>query len=88
MGESIQNALRLRFDPSLKLEFHGANVTSDISAGRSRRSPEPVRGDSKSDTSVRTSAACRALRLAARWAKEAVFIDFDGRVCHGSGISV
>jgi len=24
MGESIQNALRVRFDPSLKLEFHGA----------------------------------------------------------------
>ena len=28
MGESIQNALRVRFDPSLKLEFHGAKLTS------------------------------------------------------------
>ena len=29
MGESTQNALRVRCDPSLKLEFHGAKVTSD-----------------------------------------------------------
>ena len=29
MGESIQNALGVRFDRSLKLEFHGAKVTSD-----------------------------------------------------------
>ena len=29
MGENIQNALRVRFDRSLKLEFHGAKVSSD-----------------------------------------------------------
>ena len=33
MGESIQNALGVRFDRSLKLEFHGAKgrVTLDSS---------------------------------------------------------
>ena len=29
MGESIQNALGVRFDRSLQLEIHGAKVTSD-----------------------------------------------------------
>jgi len=29
MGESQKEALRVQFDPSLKLEFHGAKVTSD-----------------------------------------------------------
>ena len=29
MRESIQKVLRVRFDPSLKLEFHGAKVTGD-----------------------------------------------------------
>ena len=29
MGESKKEALRVQFDPSLKLEFHGAKVTSD-----------------------------------------------------------
>ena len=29
MGESIQNALGVGFDRSLKLEFHGAKGTSD-----------------------------------------------------------
>ncbi len=29
MGESLKKALRVVFDRSLKLEFHGANVTSD-----------------------------------------------------------
>ena len=29
MGESLKNALRLVFDRSSKLEFHGAKATSD-----------------------------------------------------------
>ena len=29
MGEELKKALPLVFDRSLKLEFHGANVTSD-----------------------------------------------------------
>jgi hypothetical protein len=29
MGESKKQALRVRFDGRLKLEFHGANITSD-----------------------------------------------------------
>ena len=29
MGESKKEALRVKFDPSVKLEFHGAKVTSD-----------------------------------------------------------
>ena len=29
MGESKREALRVQFDPSVKLEFHGAKVSSD-----------------------------------------------------------
>ncbi len=29
MGEARKDALRLNFDPKLKLEFHGTKVTSD-----------------------------------------------------------
>jgi len=29
MGESISNPLRLQFDRWLRLEFHGATITSD-----------------------------------------------------------
>ncbi len=29
MGESKKEVLRVQFDPSVKLEFHGAKVTSD-----------------------------------------------------------
>jgi hypothetical protein len=29
MGESRKDALRVVFDPGLKLEFHGAKVSSD-----------------------------------------------------------
>ena len=29
MGEKIREALKLRFDKRLRLEFHGARITSD-----------------------------------------------------------
>ena len=29
MGESKKEALRVQFDPSVKMEFHGAKLTSD-----------------------------------------------------------
>jgi len=29
MGEKIREALKLRFDKRLRLEFHGAKITSD-----------------------------------------------------------
>jgi len=29
MGENIREALKLRFDKRLRLEFHGARITSD-----------------------------------------------------------
>jgi hypothetical protein len=29
MGESINDALKVIFDPALKLEFHGTKVTRD-----------------------------------------------------------
>lgn len=29
MGEKTQNALKLHFDGRLRLEFHGARITSD-----------------------------------------------------------
>jgi len=29
MGETSKDALRVSFDPKLKLEFHGTKVTSD-----------------------------------------------------------
>jgi len=29
MGEKVQEALKLQFDKRLRLEFHGAKITSD-----------------------------------------------------------
>lgn len=37
MGEACKKALRVDFDRSIKLEFHGAKVTSDIRPRRTRR---------------------------------------------------
>ena len=36
MGEKAKEALRLQFDRRLRLEFHGARITSDAGHGRRR----------------------------------------------------
>ena len=42
MGEGCREALRVEFDRSVKVEFHGANVTSDAGLLAFRRLDEAL----------------------------------------------
>ncbi len=50
MGDRLKQALRVQFDGKLKLEFHGANVTSDAGLLAFRELDEAFRLTEKGST--------------------------------------
>ena len=59
MGESRKRALRVGFDKSVKLEFHGAKISSDAGLMLHRELDEGLKVRAKIEEACRQSDRCR-----------------------------